>query len=156
MLRTGPLLPIPPWGQALGRGGKALQDLYALSLSDPTSSKVPPGSQHRSLLAVDQVFKPQSYWHFGPHGSLSWGLACALQDIQQHPWFCPTRWEQHPASKVKNHKLASTLPNAPWRTESPQAEHHACQPCFLCWLQPPDPIPDIYRAPSLPQNFTQK
>lgn len=54
-------------------------------------------------------------------GSFDVGLSCVLQGVQLHPWFLPTRCQQHPfpTPSYDNQKCFPILSNAPWRVKQP-------------------------------------
>lgn len=57
------------------------------------------GKHRMNVTAVEfpkmavRVSQPPPGWHIGLDNSLLWGLSCALQDVQQHPWPLPKRFQ---------------------------------------------------------------
>lgn len=62
---------------------------------------------------ITPVSLPRCSWHLGLGNSLLWGLPCALEDVQQHPWPLPTRCQSQPPA-CYDQKCPLGLQSHPW------------------------------------------
>lgn len=74
-----------------------------------------------------QSFLTSAPWSLGAKWFFAGELSCALQDVKQHLWSLPTKYQQHlSASCPKNQTSLQTMRNIPRQAKLPSVENH----CF--------------------------